>query len=192
MFKPRGLATGRVFAIERSAYILDDKPGSRWCAASAGLILAGKSLWTMSRKTGLPEELVLRTAAQTVAVFREAWRKHRGGLPLDKAAIDAVEIQLMILPLANFLRGAGAWRDTPGCEEPSVDDRFGHQWPTLTWRRGTGIFTICCACGAGSHGRTAFLSPRSAPGWDGSRPGRAAAPVLRHKGLRRTRLTAAR
>ncbi len=55
----------------------------------------------MAAKARLPEKLVLDTAAQTVALFHEHWKKEMKNLPLTKEVIAAIEHQLKIVPLAK-------------------------------------------------------------------------------------------
>lgn len=88
--------------VATQAYIPDDKAALKVVRSSRWTDLGRDELVEMSRKAGLPEELVLRTAADTVAAFRQAWSKERAGLPLDQAAIDVVETQLKTIPLAQI------------------------------------------------------------------------------------------
>ena len=54
----------------------------------------------LADKARLPERLVLDTARETAARFREQWRRERSNLPLDKNVIDAVEKHLQTVPIA--------------------------------------------------------------------------------------------
>lgn len=88
--------------VATQAYIPDDKAALKVARSKRWADFGREELVVMSRKAGLPEELVLRSAAETVSAFREAWRKERDGLPLDQAAMEMVEAQLKIVPLAQI------------------------------------------------------------------------------------------
>jgi serine/threonine-protein kinase HipA len=53
----------------------------------------------MAARARLPENLVLNTARETVALFHEHWRAEKRSLPLSKAVIDAVERHVKKVPL---------------------------------------------------------------------------------------------
>jgi serine/threonine-protein kinase HipA len=55
----------------------------------------------LARKAGLPEHLVLVTAEQTVALFREVWARERAHFPLAQDVVAAIENQLALVPLAG-------------------------------------------------------------------------------------------
>jgi len=55
----------------------------------------------LAAKARLPEKLVLTTARETVARFREHWAAERANLPLARKVIDAVEAQLEKVPIAQ-------------------------------------------------------------------------------------------
>lgn len=55
----------------------------------------------LAGKARLPEELVLRTAVETVERFREVWSTEKRHLPLAQEVMDAVEEELQIVPLAE-------------------------------------------------------------------------------------------
>lgn len=88
--------------VATQAYIPDDKAALKVVRSKRWADFGRDELVAMSRKAGLPEELVLRTAAETVAAFREVWSNQRIGLPLDQTATDVVETQLKIVPLAQI------------------------------------------------------------------------------------------
>lgn len=55
-------------------------------------------------KARLPEKLVLNTAAATVAIFHQRWKREAKNLPLTRDVVLAVEHQLTIVPLATETR----------------------------------------------------------------------------------------
>ena len=55
----------------------------------------------LAGKARLPERLVLRTAAETVALFHQQWKPEARNLPLTRDVVAAVEHQLRIVPLAT-------------------------------------------------------------------------------------------
>lgn len=55
----------------------------------------------LAAKARLPEKLVLTTAHETVARFREHWGAEKSNLPLAREVIDAVEAQLGKVPIAQ-------------------------------------------------------------------------------------------
>ncbi|MDG2528049.1 type II toxin-antitoxin system HipA family toxin [Caulobacter endophyticus] len=87
--------------VATQAYIPDDKAALKVSRSKRWSDLGQEELIVMSRKAGLPEELVLSTAAETVAAFREVWGREQGNLPIDGAAKEVVETQLKIVPLAR-------------------------------------------------------------------------------------------
>ena len=52
-------------------------------------------------KAALPEKLVLDTAHDAVARFREVWAKEKANLPMAKAVTDAIDAHLPNVPIAN-------------------------------------------------------------------------------------------
>jgi serine/threonine-protein kinase HipA len=55
----------------------------------------------LAARARLPETLVLRTARETVALFREHWLKEKKNLPLHKDVIDAIDAHIPTIPLAQ-------------------------------------------------------------------------------------------
>lgn len=55
----------------------------------------------MAARARLPEKLVLDTARETAARFREHWQAEKSHLPLTKSVIDAVESHMKTVPLAR-------------------------------------------------------------------------------------------
>lgn len=52
-------------------------------------------------KAALPERLVLDTARETVARFREVWAKEKGNLPMSRDVSIAIDAHLPRIPIAN-------------------------------------------------------------------------------------------
>ncbi len=100
--------------VATQAFIPDDKAALKVARSKRWSDFSREELIVMARKAGLPEELVLRTAADTVAAFREAWVHDRGGLPIDEAARTTVEAQLQTVPLARAEAPARLHATTPG------------------------------------------------------------------------------
>lgn len=78
---------------ERSA--LNVAESKRWVDFDAG------ELSKMAAKAGLPGRLVLATATETVARFRQAWGREQAHLPMHDDVRDAVALQLERVPLAK-------------------------------------------------------------------------------------------
>lgn len=62
---------------------------------------SGDELSHLAAKARLPEKPVLDTARETVERFHEQWRREKANLPLSAAAIDAIEAQIRIVPIAR-------------------------------------------------------------------------------------------
>lgn len=54
----------------------------------------------LAARAKLPEKIVLDTARETVALFREQWTKQKNNLPLAKNVIKKLEAHLATIPLA--------------------------------------------------------------------------------------------
>jgi serine/threonine-protein kinase HipA len=83
------------------AYIPDDKAALKFARTARWDGLNADELAYLAAKAGLPERLVLSTAQETVAAFREAWGKERAHLPLHTEIAQVVDHQLEIVPLAQ-------------------------------------------------------------------------------------------
>ncbi|MDB5864327.1 MAG: HipA-like protein [Betaproteobacteria bacterium] len=55
----------------------------------------------LAAKARLPEKLVLETAAETVALFRQHWQAEKKNLPLATKIVEAIERHLQTVPLAQ-------------------------------------------------------------------------------------------
>jgi hypothetical protein len=59
----------------------------------------------LAAKARLPEKVVLDTANETVARFREHWNAEKQNLALSTDIVDAIEGHLKIVPIAWSCRG---------------------------------------------------------------------------------------
>lgn len=82
------------------AYLPDDEAALKVVRSKFWKDFAEEELRQMAQRAGLPEHLVLRTARDTVARFREVWAQENGHLPLRDDVIAAVNGQLERVPLA--------------------------------------------------------------------------------------------
>lgn len=82
------------------AYLPDDKAALKVVRSKLWKDFDKDELRQMAHRAGLPEHLVLRTARDTVARFREVWANDKSHLPLRDDVIAAVETQLQSVPLA--------------------------------------------------------------------------------------------
>lgn len=87
--------------VATQAYIPDDKAALKLSRSKRWSDLDQEELIVMSRKAGLPEALVLNTAIETIATFREVWGRELSNLPIDAAVREVVDTQLKIVPLAQ-------------------------------------------------------------------------------------------
>jgi len=55
----------------------------------------------LAAKAMLPEKLVLDTARETVALFRQLWQAERNNLPLPKEAVTAIDAHVKTVPIAS-------------------------------------------------------------------------------------------
>jgi len=84
-----------------TAYLPDDKAALTIARSRYWRDFSRDELAYMSGKAGLPEHLVLKTAADTIAAFQEVWAKQKSHLPLPAYVAAAVDHQLEIVPLAH-------------------------------------------------------------------------------------------
>lgn len=84
------------------AYIPDDKAALKFARSKRWDALTNDELAYLAAKAGLPEHLVLSTARDTVAAFRETWAKERPHLPLHEEIAAVVDRQLETIPLASL------------------------------------------------------------------------------------------
>ena len=83
------------------AYIPDDKAALKFSRTARWDGFNDDELSHLAAKAGLPERLVIGTARETVARFREVWANERGHLPLHAEIADVIDRQLTALPLAG-------------------------------------------------------------------------------------------
>lgn len=86
--------------VATTAYLPDDKAALKVVRSRFWADLDRDELTRLAHKAGLPEAIVLDTADQTVAAFREAWARERSNLPIADAVANAIETQLTVIPLA--------------------------------------------------------------------------------------------
>jgi len=82
------------------AYIPDDRFALNVVDSKRWADFDRRELSKMAAKAGLPERLVLATAAETVARFREVWVREQDHLPMHDDVREAVDLQLERVPLA--------------------------------------------------------------------------------------------
>ncbi len=83
------------------AYIRDETAALKVSRSARFDEFTSDELAHMAAKARLPEKQVLNTAAETVALFHQHWKREARNLPLAKDVIAAVEHQLDIVPLAK-------------------------------------------------------------------------------------------
>ncbi|MES2035212.1 MAG: HipA domain-containing protein [Pseudomonadota bacterium] len=83
------------------SYLPDDKAALKFARSKRWDDLSLDELAYLAAKAGAPETLVIRTARETVAAFRDAWKTGRADLPVLKDVRDVVDHQLAIIPLAQ-------------------------------------------------------------------------------------------
>jgi serine/threonine-protein kinase HipA len=88
--------------VATTAYLPDEKAALKVVRSKAWVDLDEGELRDLAARAGLPEVVVMQTAAETVMRFREAWERERGHLPVAPEVTEAVEHQLKIVPLANL------------------------------------------------------------------------------------------
>ncbi|HZZ31946.1 MAG TPA: HipA domain-containing protein [Phenylobacterium sp.] len=87
--------------VATTAYIPDEKASLKVVRSKFWRDFNQDELAYMAAKAGLPEHLVLKTATDTVAAFREVWGKEKANLPLPGYVAKAIDHQLEIVPLAR-------------------------------------------------------------------------------------------
>ncbi|MDO8324359.1 MAG: type II toxin-antitoxin system HipA family toxin [Phenylobacterium sp.] len=84
------------------AFIPDEKAALKVVRSKLWTDFNKDELVSLARKAALPENIILDTARQTVAAFREVWAREQTNLPVSKAVADVVRKQLEIVPLAQI------------------------------------------------------------------------------------------
>ena len=82
-------------------YIPDEKSALKVVSSKRWSDFDRGELSKMAAKAGLPERLVLATAAETVERFRAAWGGEQKHLPMHDDVREAIESQLARVPLAS-------------------------------------------------------------------------------------------
>jgi serine/threonine-protein kinase HipA len=72
-------------------YIKDDNAALNYSRTKVMAELSRDELAHLAAKAYLPEKMVLDTAAETVALFKEVWAKEKKNLPLAVAVVNAVD-----------------------------------------------------------------------------------------------------
>ncbi len=81
------------------AYIADDHAALNFSRTKRFDGFSREELKHLAAKALLPEKIVLTTAAETVALFHQAWQQEKQHLPLTQNMIEAIEKQLRIVPI---------------------------------------------------------------------------------------------
>ncbi|MGQ7245763.1 type II toxin-antitoxin system HipA family toxin [Halomonas sp. V046] len=82
-------------------YIPNDDMGLRISRARAFSELTNDELGHLAAKAAIPERLVLDTAHETVARFRQHWQAEKHNLPMTRQVREAIETHIEKLPIAQ-------------------------------------------------------------------------------------------
>jgi|GEM_PF-1377433 len=82
-------------------YIPSDDMGLRISRARAFSELTNDELGHLAAKAAIPERLVLDTARETVARFRQHWQAEKHNLPMTRQVREAIETHIEKLPIAQ-------------------------------------------------------------------------------------------
>ena len=85
-------------------YIADETAALNYSRTKKMTEVTKDELVHLAAKANLSEKLVIDTAAETVARFREIWQTEKQHLPLTKKVIDAVEAHVARVPIYDELR----------------------------------------------------------------------------------------
>ncbi|MCE2515182.1 MAG: type II toxin-antitoxin system HipA family toxin [Acidobacteria bacterium] len=83
------------------AHIPDDKAALKFSRTKLFTEFSEDELSHLADRALLPERLVLDTARETVALFRQHWRAEKSNLPLAANVVSAIETHLASVPLAR-------------------------------------------------------------------------------------------
>lgn len=86
-------------------YIPNDSAALNVSRSKSFADFSADELAHFSAKAALPEKLVLDTARETVARFREAWEQEKNHLPMHGEVAAAIEAHISRVPIANERRG---------------------------------------------------------------------------------------
>jgi serine/threonine-protein kinase HipA len=81
------------------AYIPDEDMALKLGKTKKMTDLTVEQLKYFAGKAALPENLVVRTAQETVEVFKTVWEEEKQNLPLQKSVLDKIEAHLPTIPL---------------------------------------------------------------------------------------------
>ena len=82
-------------------YVPDDKAALNFSRTKRFDRFSEDELSHLAAKARLPTRLVLDTARETVALFRQHWNSEKAHLPLVATVVDAVERHLETVPIAG-------------------------------------------------------------------------------------------
>jgi serine/threonine-protein kinase HipA len=80
-------------------YIPDETAALKYSRTKKMTEFSRDELTHLAAKALLPEKLVLDTAAETVARFRDVWTAEKTNLPLPRNVVDAVEAHAARVPI---------------------------------------------------------------------------------------------
>lgn len=85
-------------------YIPDDGTGLNISRSKSFADFNVDELTHFAIKAAIPKKMVLSTAKETVAIFREVWANEANNLPMSKAVRTAIEAHMKIVPIMEELR----------------------------------------------------------------------------------------
>lgn len=85
-------------------YIPDDGTGLNISRSKSFADFNVDELTHFAIKAAIPKKMVLTTAKETVAIFREVWANEANNLPMSKAVRTAIEAHMKIVPIMEELR----------------------------------------------------------------------------------------
>lgn len=88
------------------AYLKDDNAALIFSRTKRFDAFSADELAHLAARAMLPESLVLETARETAALFREYWQAEKKNLPLSDAVISAVQGHVKKIPLAGKAKAA--------------------------------------------------------------------------------------
>ncbi|OAF19646.1 type II toxin-antitoxin system HipA family toxin [Bradyrhizobium neotropicale] len=84
-------------------YIADDKMALNYSRTKKMIEFSTDELKHLAAKARLTEKLVLDTASETVANFKEIWSKEKSTLPLARKVVDIVDAHAATIPIYSGL-----------------------------------------------------------------------------------------
>lgn len=98
--KNAGLAPAYDF-VSTIPYIPNDTAALNVSRSKSFADFSADELSHLAAKAGIAEKLVLSTARETVARFREAWTAEKNHLPMGRSVVEAIDTHLPRVPIAN-------------------------------------------------------------------------------------------